>query len=1488
MANILNYNNIFSIRHYKDGEIHNSTDTVQRNANPTIINYNNVFSVRHVNGDPLSTYINTEPREVYTINNITVTSEQVNLSGLTLFGTKHPRDYYRGKSFHYAGRWEAGNHYINDTYKLDFVTRHGVLLACRKGHLSTVDNAPDDFVYNEYGEKVGINSEYWDFILAGVKTEIITDENGVIYIDGFPLDDKVLSDQNFTLAEKEKLAGIEAGAEVNVLEGVQVNGSDLPIVNKKVNVEVPTALSQLADDSTHRLVTDEEKALWTDGGGAYHVPEGGIPASDLAPGVIPDVSQFITNTTNNLVNYYRKSQTYTKSEILNLLDSVAQFTYEVVEELPDPPSEFTLRKIYLVPSSNPSTGNIKDEYITIQSNNGYEDIYSWEQIGSTSISLDGYITTNDLNAALANYTTTTDLTSLLSEKQDNLISGLNIKNFAGQSLLSSGDVVKSFDIAGSYLCAPVSEAFTAIITRNNGDLVAVWERDGAIAFNGYNVSCVRNSQYNAITPNNASNYKVLVINGSSNLEFVTKSTTQVTETINLPVVSYYQKSDTGIPKTDLSTAVQTSLDKADTAIQSVKTFAGQTLSGAGEIVQSVASAGDNYVYLRFPGITAGTSALICAKEGMGFALISYSTQDGAKIYDLRNGLVKEFYFDTSGSNRDIYVRFNWGNAAEHKIIFLTGAPVTVEVTPGYSGNAGTIINLYNKPSTGIPASDLASAVQTSLGKADTAVQSVKTFAKRDITGSGDIANVTSLDRITFSQVADNSVVSVRFAPMSGGSSATVGFCSVLIRLTGALNETALITLNRIDSIGSDSSVMRAFDFTGGVADIGKTQDNKYIVNFRVPQPGTYEVDVNVLFLTSSKIAMGYAAQWTPYGSIQYHGEIYRMYSKPSTGIPASDLATEVQTSLGKADSAIQSVKTFAGISLAGTGEVVKSVTCNASTAPYLKIHGPAYRANTYLIRTIGGLALLNFLDETPYLYVLQGTWSELYATEGEVTVRYSWDSGNTTFSVLCISPDGGAAVNVSASASHTSTDYSSNITSLYSKPSTGIPASDLASGVIPSIKTFASRDIQGTGDVVWKQTFTSVTPTETLTLSFADGVSTPRGMNYFKFSALIYLPDPSFLGILTVSGSGDGGVLQVLKGKAPEFGLQNPELFGGPSNHIIKFDFSQYAGDSWSGDVYVTFLTGNYTGDVTYSWNGGAIDYEEHVIPIDNSVFWAYYNETTFAEIEEAWNAGKRVLATDDNGWIYIPQYFTGSSSDGIYFSTFAADEKIGYTIYVDENDNWQKYTLSVAPEIFWATYGTTSYDDIRAAWSSGKQVLVRFDDGYVMVPQYFGGTDEDQIYFSCLAADEERGYVAWIDYDDTWHYSTLSLSSEIFWATYGTTTKAEINTALSAGKVVMCTYDNCVYTLLILGNATYYYFYSPNAGGCRYLSLNKTTSAWSYTQTSFQLTNKKVTSWSSPTSDDNYPSEKLVKDSLDLKLNSADLLALTTAEIDTIWTGAL
>ena len=75
-----------------------------------------------------------------------------------------------------------------------------------------------------------------------------------------------------------KLNSIESGAEANVIEKIQKNGTDLIISNKTVNVEVPTKISDLTNDAGFVTPSDVEDIL----------ENGGVPASGIE-GII-DVS----------------------------------------------------------------------------------------------------------------------------------------------------------------------------------------------------------------------------------------------------------------------------------------------------------------------------------------------------------------------------------------------------------------------------------------------------------------------------------------------------------------------------------------------------------------------------------------------------------------------------------------------------------------------------------------------------------------------------------------------------------------------------------------------------------------------------------------------------------------------------------------------------------------------------------------------------------------------------------------------------------------------------------------------------------------------------------------------------------------------------------------------------------------------------------------------------------------------------------------------
>lgn len=75
------------------------------------------------------------------------------------------------------------------------------------------------------------------------------------------VDGKGLSTNDYTSEEKTKLSGIASGSQVNVLEGIQKNGNTVNITNKIANITVPTATSDLTNDSGFVTSSDVDTAI---------------------------------------------------------------------------------------------------------------------------------------------------------------------------------------------------------------------------------------------------------------------------------------------------------------------------------------------------------------------------------------------------------------------------------------------------------------------------------------------------------------------------------------------------------------------------------------------------------------------------------------------------------------------------------------------------------------------------------------------------------------------------------------------------------------------------------------------------------------------------------------------------------------------------------------------------------------------------------------------------------------------------------------------------------------------------------------------------------------------------------------------------------------------------------------------------------------------------------------------------------------------------
>lgn len=127
-------------------------------------------------------------------------------------------------------------------------------------------------------------------------------------------------------------------------------------------------------------------------------------------------SGYITNIADDLLNYYKKSDTYSKEEIVELIGNINKLTSEIVESLPT--ENISTSTIYLIKDGD--TNNYK-QYMYISG--------AWAQLSDTNIDLSGYAKLTDLDTKVDKVTgktlSTNDFTNVLKSKLDGIAEGAN-------------------------------------------------------------------------------------------------------------------------------------------------------------------------------------------------------------------------------------------------------------------------------------------------------------------------------------------------------------------------------------------------------------------------------------------------------------------------------------------------------------------------------------------------------------------------------------------------------------------------------------------------------------------------------------------------------------------------------------------------------------------------------------------------------------------------------------------------------------------------------------------------------------------------------------------------------------------------------------------------------------------------------------------------------------------------------------------------------
>lgn len=117
-----------------------------------------------------------------------------------------------------------------------------------------------------------------------------------------------------------------------------------------------------------------------------------IPSVPTKVSAFTNDAGYITKAVSDLENYYKKSETYTQTEITTLIQQARSATFQIVQTLP---STGEANVIYLLPKSG-TAGDVYDEYLWLSG--------AWEKIGTTEIDLSDYYTKSQSDGKYINKT----------------------------------------------------------------------------------------------------------------------------------------------------------------------------------------------------------------------------------------------------------------------------------------------------------------------------------------------------------------------------------------------------------------------------------------------------------------------------------------------------------------------------------------------------------------------------------------------------------------------------------------------------------------------------------------------------------------------------------------------------------------------------------------------------------------------------------------------------------------------------------------------------------------------------------------------------------------------------------------------------------------------------------------------------------------------------------------------------------------------------
>ena len=483
-----------------------------------------------------------------------------------------------------------------------------------------------------------------------------------------------------------------------------------------VTITIPTALSSLDADSAHRLVTDTQITGWN---GKYALPQGGIPKTDLASAVQSSLDKADTAlqshqslsgyATENWVNgrgfltdvdlsAFSEGITSNSARISSLEDTLREW------DIADYVASWALaltKPSYTLDEVPDGTTRKLSSYVPVT-----------RKVNNKALSADITLTLDDISDGnsrkLANYVT-------LAGAQE--ISG--VKTFSAQPKFTAANM------------SPFTVSSSVAVTNLNADLLdGAHKGDLLTSFTGGGLSSSGNSLTRA---------KLSLVVGGTTKE-IDAASANIINSLSVSRLEQTSEKDLRVSIT-VNGQVSAVAEIAELSVSSARRLSGQSaytawgqeywangvpksISGALTNVTDITGSGKITIpHAKFAdSLSVPQSAPNNPESGEAYFYVSSDGEYG----QTPSGGVSNVYPLTLRIN-GVETVFNPGTRAETVTITIPTALSSLDADSAHRLVTDTQITGWNGkyalPQGGIPKTDLASAVQSSLDKADTALQS---------------------------------------------------------------------------------------------------------------------------------------------------------------------------------------------------------------------------------------------------------------------------------------------------------------------------------------------------------------------------------------------------------------------------------------------------------------------------------------------------------------------------------------------------------------------------------------------------------------------------------------------------------------------------------------------------------------------------------------------------------------------------------------------